>query len=64
MSEQEAMQIFEHNLVKTISDEEKDKCCFSVIDVLANNPNLQLYWHLLQKRLKDDVNETVRISTF
>jgi hypothetical protein len=63
LSEQEAMQIFEHNLVRTIWDEEKDKCYFSVVDILADNPNPLVYWHLLQKRLKDGVKETVRIST-
>lgn len=63
MSKQEnKIQLFQEQSVRTHWNEEQEKWVFSIVDVLAiltesNNP--QTYWRVLKKRLLDEGNETV-----
>jgi len=62
MSKQTDIKIFEDKKVRTLWNEEDEKWYLSIVDVIAvltNSPNLQVYWRVLKKRLKDEGNETV-----
>ena len=62
MSEQEKIQLFEDQPIRTAWDEEQEEWYFSVVDVvrvLTDSPNPQTYWRVMKKRLKDEGNETV-----
>jgi len=62
LKQQNAIQLFENNKVRTIWDAEADKWYISIVDVIAiltESPNVQVYWRVLKKRLKDEGNETV-----
>ena len=62
MSEQNKIQLFENQRIRTAWDEEKEEWYFSIVDVVAvltDSPNPQTYWRVLKKRLKDEGNETV-----
>lgn len=62
MSEQNKLQLFENQPIRTAWDEEKEEWFFSIVDVirvLTESPNPQTYWRVLKKRLKDEGNQTV-----
>ncbi|RZJ80827.1 MAG: hypothetical protein EOO47_06345 [Flavobacterium sp.] len=62
MKQQNAVQIFEDNKVRTVWDAEQEKWYVSIVDVIAvltDSPNPQVYWRVMKKRLKDEGNETV-----
>ena len=62
MSEQDKLQLFENQPIRTAWDEEKEEWFFSIVDVirvLTGSPNPQTYWRVLKKRLKDEGNQTV-----
>lgn len=62
MSEQDKIQLFEDQPIRTAWDSEKEEWFFSLVDVvrvLTDSPNPQTYWRVLKKRLKDEGNETV-----
>ena len=56
------LQLFENKTIRTAWDEEREEWYFSIVDVVAvltESPNLQTYWRVMKKRLKDEGNETV-----
>ena len=58
----EAVRLFEERKVRSVWDDQNEKWYFSIVDVVAiltDSPNLQTYWRVLKKRLKDEGNETV-----
>ena len=62
MSQNDKIQLFEDQRIRTAWDEEKEEWYFSIVDVVAvltDSPNPQTYWRVLKKRLKDEGNETV-----
>ncbi len=55
-----ALKIFQEQTVRTHWDEEQEKWCFSIIDViaiLADNTRSRKYWSDLKKKLKDEGSE-------
>lgn len=62
MQENNKIQIFDNQPIRTAWDEENEEWYFAVIDVIAvltESPNPQTYWRVMKKRLKDEGNETV-----
>ena len=62
MEKQNDIKIFNPKKVRTLWDAEQEKWYLSIVDVIAvlrESPNLQVYWRVLKKRLKDEGNETV-----
>ena len=62
MKQQEAIQIFESNKVRTIWDDENELWYFSIVDtisVLTESVDPSAYWRKLKQRLKEEGNETV-----
>ena len=60
--DQNSIQRYEDQPIRTAWDEENEDWYFSVVDVVAaltESPNPQTYWRVLKKRLKDEGNETV-----
>ena len=60
--DQDRIQLFEDQPIRTAWDEETEEWYFAIIDVirvLTDSPNPQTYWRVLKKRLKDEGNETV-----
>ena len=58
----ECLQLFEDQAIRTAWDEQIEEWYFSIVDVvgvLTESPNPQTYWRVLKKRLKDEGNETV-----
>ena len=58
----ENLQLFENQAIRTAWDEQNEEWYFSIVDVvgvLTESPNPQTYWRVLKKRLKDEGNETV-----
>ena len=58
----ECLQLFEDQAIRTAWDEQNEEWYFSIVDVvgvLTESPNPQTYWRVLKKRLKDEGNETV-----
>ena len=59
---QEHLQLFEDQPIRTAWDEAAEEWYFAIVDVvgvLTESPNPQTYWRVLKKRLKDEGNETV-----
>ena len=59
---QEQLQLFEDQLIRTAWDPEQEEWYFSVVDVvgvLTESPNPNNYWKVLKKRLGDEGNESV-----
>ena len=55
MSEQEKIQIFEDQKIRTAWDEDKEEWYFSVVDVirvLTGSENPRRYWSDLKRKLK------------
>lgn len=62
MSNQENLQLFEDQPIRTAWNEEEEEWYFSIVDVvgvLTESPNPNNYWKVLKKRLKDEGNESV-----
>ena len=62
----ESLQLFEDQAIRTAWDEQNEEWYFSIVDVvgvLTESPNPQTYWRVLKKRLKDEGNETVTNCT-
>ena len=65
MSEKQQIQLFEEKKVRTVWDDQEEKCYFSIVDVcwvLAESKDYQTarkYWNKLKQRLKEEGNETV-----
>lgn len=65
MPQNERMQLFEDQPVRTAWDEEQEEWYFSVVDVvkvLTDQPDLRSasnYWRVLKKRMKDEGNQLV-----
>lgn len=55
MSEQENIQLFENQPIRTAWNEEQEECYFSVVDVihvLTGSENPRRYWSDLKRKLK------------
>ena len=64
MPENDKIQLFEEQKIRTAWDEEKEEWYFSVVDVvgvLADSKAPLAYWRKLKQRLKAEGNETVTI---
>jgi len=62
MPQQNIIQLFEQKQVRTLWDEEQEKWCFSIVDVvgiLTDSPNPRKYWSVLKTRLKKEGSELV-----
>ena len=65
MTENEKLQVFEDQTIRTAWDEEKEEWHFSVVDVvvaLTESPDYKTgrkYWNKLKQRLKEEGNELV-----
>ena len=62
ISNQEQLQLFEDQPIRTAWDPEQEEWYFSIVDVVgvlteSSNPNN--YWKVLKKRLRDEGNESV-----
>ena len=59
---QDNIQIYDNQPIRTAWDEENEEWYFAIVDVirvLTESPNPQTYWRVMKKRLKDEGNETV-----
>ena len=66
MPENDKIQLFEEQKIRTAWDEEKEEWYFSVVDVvgvLADSKAPLAYWRKLKQRLKAEGNETVTRPT-
>ena len=62
ISNQEKLQLFEDQPIRTAWDPEQEEWYFSIVDVvgvLTESPNPNNYWKVLKKRLRDEGNESV-----
>ena len=62
IQDQESLQLFEDQPIRTAWDAEHEEWYFAVADVIAaltDSANPQTYWRVLKKRLKNEGNETV-----
>ena len=65
MTENDKLQVFEDQTIRTAWDEEKEEWYFSVVDVvvaLTESPDYKTsrkYWNKLKQRLKEEGNELV-----
>ncbi len=62
MPNQENLQLFEDQAIRTAWNEEAEEWYFSIVDVVAvltESPNPNNYWKVLKKRLFDEGNESV-----
>lgn len=62
MNENEQLQLFEDQAIRTAWDEENEEWYFSIVDVvgvLTDSPNPNNYWKVLKKRLKDEGSQSV-----
>ena len=62
MTNNENLQLFEDQPIRTAWNAEEEEWYFSIVDVvgvLTESPNPQTYWRVMKKRLKDEGNETV-----
>ena len=62
MFNNEHLQLFEDQPIRTAWNELEEEWYFSIVDVieaLTGSPNPQTYWRVMKKRLKDEGNETV-----
>jgi len=62
LEENNKVQLFENQPIRTAWDEENEEWYFAIVDVIAvltESPNPQTYWRVMKKRLKDEANESV-----
>ena len=60
MTENDKLQMFENQAIRTAWDEEKEEWYFSIVDVIAvltDSPNPRKYWSVLKTRLKKEGSE-------
>ena len=60
MTQKQAIQLFEQRKVRTVWDDETEKWCVSIVDVvevLTDSPNPRKYWSVLKNRLKKEGSE-------
>ena len=62
VNDNNSIQLFENQKIRTAWNAEKEEWYFAIVDVIAvltDSANPQIYWRVLKKRLKDEGNETV-----
>ena len=62
MPNEENLQLFEDQAIRTAWNEDEEEWYFSIVDVvgvLTESPNPNNYWKVLKKRLRDEGNESV-----
>lgn len=62
MGNEETLQLFEDQPIRTAWSDEKEEWYFAIVDVvgiLTESADPQTYWRVLKKRLKDQGNQTV-----
>ena len=62
MGENNDIQLFENQIIRTAWDERREEWFFSIVDVIAvltDSADPQAYWRKLKQRLKAEGNETV-----
>ena len=62
MQENNKIQIFDNQPIRTAWDEDNEEWYFAIVDVIAvltESPNPQTYWRVMKKRLKDEGNQSV-----
>lgn len=65
MTENDKLQMFENQLIRTAWDEEREEWCFSVVEVVAalteqpTYDGARNYWKVLKKRLTDEGSQLV-----
>ena len=62
MSNEETLQLFEDQPIRTAWSDEEEEWYFAIVDVvgiLSESADPQTYWRVLKKRLKDHGNQTV-----
>ena len=62
MAENEKIELYEDQPIRTAWNETEEEWCFSVVDVvrvLTDSKDPTAYWRKLKQRLKDEGNETV-----
>ena len=62
VNDNNSIQLFENQKIRTAWDAEKEEWYFAIVDVIAvltDSANPQIYGRVLKKRLKDEGNETV-----
>ena len=62
MSEENNIQLFENQPIRTAWDAENEEWLFSIVDVvgiLSESKDPAAYWRKLKQRLKEEGNETV-----
>ena len=62
MAENEKIELYEDQLIRTAWNETEEEWYFSVVDVvrvLTDSKDPTAYWRKLKQRLKDEGNETV-----
>lgn len=60
--ENNKIQLYENQPIRTAWDEDNEEWYFAIVDVIAvltESPNPQTYWRVMKKRLKDEGNESV-----
>lgn len=62
MTENDKIQLYENQPIRTAWDEENEEWYFSIVDVvsvLSDSKDANAYWRKLKQRLKEEGNETV-----
>ena len=62
LQENNKIQLYENQPIRTAWDEDNEEWYFAIVDVIAvltESPNPQTYWRVMKKRLKDEGNESV-----
>ena len=62
VNDNNSIQLFENQKIRTAWDAEKEEWYFAIVDVIAvltDSADPQNYWRVLKKRLKDEGNETI-----
>lgn len=63
MEENDKIQLYENQPIRTAGDEEKEEWYFAVVDVVAvltESKDAKVYWRKLKQRLKEEGNESSR----
>ena len=62
LQENNKIQLYENQPIRTAWDEDNEEWYFAIVDVIAvltESPNPQTYWRVMKKRLKVEENESV-----
>lgn len=63
MTENDKIQLYENQPIRTAWDEENEEWYFSIVDVvsvLSDSKDANAYWRKLKQRLKEEGNESCR----